>query len=152
MFILNVALSIVLTGTLLFLLFLVQKNLALSKLHAHVGEELHSIIDNVDRAGQKIADAGGRLTAGDAIEIGAPGDDLLEDAGLLATMLTAIVTKYGDMRIKMSDIDSLGENAFISVYIDTTAQELILSMEPNLVENNQLVFEKFLKSDDGTFH
>ena len=67
-------------------------------------------------------------------------------------MLTAIVTKYGDMRIKMSDIDSLGENAFISVYIDTTAQELILSMEPNLVENKQLVFEKFLKSDDGTFH
>ena len=57
MFILNVALSIVLTGTLLFLLFLVQKNLALSKLHAHVGEELHSIIDNVDRAGQKIAAA-----------------------------------------------------------------------------------------------
>tara|TARA_R110000751_G_scaffold13657_2_gene45683 strand:+ start:371 stop:826 length:456 start_codon:yes stop_codon:yes gene_type:complete len=151
MFILNVALSIVLTGTLLFLLFLVQKNLALSKLHAHVGEELHSIIDNVDRAGQKIAAAATGNLIGPG-EIDSPGDALLEDAGLLATMLTAIVTKYGDMRIKMSDIDSLGENAFISVYIDTTAQELILSMEPNLVENKQLVFEKFLKSDDGTFH
>jgi hypothetical protein len=150
MFIFNVALSVVLTGTLLFLLFLIQKNLALSKLHAKVGEELHSIIDNVSRANQKIAGA----IAGTAksLEVDSPGNELLEDAGLLATMLTAIVTKYGDMRIKMLDIDSLGENAFISVYIDTTEQELILSMEPNLVENNQLVFEKFLKSDDGTFH
>lgn len=151
MFILNIALSIVLTGTLLYLLFLVQKNLALSKLHAHVGEELHTIIDNVSQAGQKIAGAAA-LNPVAGLGVDSPGDELLEDAGLLATMLTAIVTKYGDMRIKMLDIDSLGENAFISVYIDTTAQELILSMEPNLVENNQLVFEKFLKSDDGTFH
>jgi hypothetical protein len=82
----------------------------------------------------------------------ATGDEMLDDPGMLATIITAIISKYGDVRVGMTDFAELGDDSYISVYIDTNTQELLLSLNPNLTDKEEMPFEPFLKPDDGVFH
>ncbi len=81
-----------------------------------------------------------------------PGDNLLDDPGMLATLVTAIVNKYGSIILGMSDFTTLGDEDFVSVYVDTRSQDLILSLKPDLTDQDTSPFVRFNNSDDGTFH
>jgi len=78
-------------------------------------------------------------------------DDMLNDPGMLGSIITAIVVKYGDMRIRMSDMMRLDEDQSISIYIDTASKEMILSTQHDLGDKTSFINFSNPK-DDETYH
>ena len=78
--------------------------------------------------------------------------DIESDPALLSSLLTAIVIKYGDMRLGLQDMTSLVDgDDYISVYVDTSTQEVVLSTEHNL-EDKVSYLNYTDPSDDETYH
>jgi hypothetical protein len=78
-------------------------------------------------------------------------EEMINDPGMLASIITAIVIKYGDMRIGMKDMMSLTEDHSISIYIDTGSKEMVLSTEHDL--GDRFSYVNFSNSDeDETYH
>ena len=78
-------------------------------------------------------------------------DDMLNDPGMLASIITAIIVKYGDMRIGMSDMMSLDEDQSISIYVDTASKEMVLSTQHDLGDKTSYInFSN--PGDDETYH
>ena len=79
---------------------------------------------------------------------------VLEDPGMLAALLTVAVAKYGNLRLGMTDFAQLSDDDFISVYIDTKQDELILSLDHELTlkDLSPSLVDFGKKSDDNTFH
>jgi hypothetical protein len=78
-------------------------------------------------------------------------DDMLNDPGMLASIITAIIVKYGDMRIGMSDMMELDEDQSISIYVDTASKEMVLSTQHDLGDKTSYInFSN--PSDDETYH
>ena len=83
---------------------------------------------------------------------GAPGDvDMLHDPAMLATILTAVVMKYGDMRLGMEDMTPIEEDEYVSVYIDTATKEMVLSTKHDL-EGDVSFYNFGDPGDDETYH
>jgi hypothetical protein len=78
-------------------------------------------------------------------------DDMLNDPGMLGSIITAIIVKYGDMRIGMSDMMSLDEDQSISIYIDTASKEMVLSTQHDLGDKTSFINFSNPK-DDETYH
>ena len=80
-------------------------------------------------------------------------DDMLpfnEDAPLMASVLTALVVKYGDLHLNMGDMKNVTDNDYVSVYVDTAKQELVLSSDPE--KATEAKFFNFTGGDDETYH
>ena len=78
-------------------------------------------------------------------------DDMLNDAGMLASIITSIIVKYGDMRIGMSDMMDLDEDQSISIYVDTASKEMVLSTQHDLGDKTSYInFSN--PGDDETYH
>ena len=78
-------------------------------------------------------------------------DDMLNDPGMLASIITAIIVKYGDMRIGMSDMMQLDEDQSISIYVDTASKEMVLSTQHDLGDKTSYINYSNPK-DDETYH
>jgi hypothetical protein len=78
-------------------------------------------------------------------------DDMLNDPGMLASIITAIIVKYGDMRIGMKDMMRLDEDQSISIYIDTASKEMVLSTQHDLGDKTSFINFSNPK-DDETYH
>ena len=81
-------------------------------------------------------------------------EDPLEDPGLLASILAVIVKKYGALKLGIEDFESTGSDDYVSVYVDTKTQDLILSLDHGLVEKEKdpMSMINFTVKDDNTFH
>ena len=78
-------------------------------------------------------------------------NDMLNDPGMLASIITAIVVKYGDMRIGMRDMMDLDEDQNISIYVDTASKEMVLSTQHDLGDKTSYInFSN--PGDDETYH
>ena len=77
--------------------------------------------------------------------------DMLADPAMLSTILTAIVVKYGEMRLGMKDVMLSDENEYVSVYIDTGTKEMVLSTKHDL-EGGVSYFTQAGADDDETYH
>ena len=76
-----------------------------------------------------------------------------QDAPLMASVLTALVVKYGDMALSLDDMRRVTQNDYISVYVDTGSQELILSNDHDMVGADDLPdLFNIHGGDDETFH
>ena len=74
-----------------------------------------------------------------------------DDAPMLASILTAIVVKQGgDLRLSLNDMMMVEGDDFVSVYVDTEAQEMIFSTDHTKHLDMSLV--NFSSSDDETYH
>jgi len=79
-------------------------------------------------------------------------NDVMNDLALLGSILTAIVVKYGDMRLGPKDMILTEESEYVSVYVDTETEEMVLSTEHDL-EGDTSYFILFINpSDDETYH
>jgi len=79
-------------------------------------------------------------------------NDIINDPALLVSILTAIVVKYGDMRLGPKDMILTEESEYVSVYVDTETEEMVLSTEHDL-EGDTSDFILFINpSDDETYH
>ena len=82
--------------------------------------------------------------------IGVSGD--LESPEMLSTILTVIIHKYGTAHISLNDFLKVPDEEYISVYVDTTSKDLILSMDHNIENKNPRNIVAFSNPDDNTFH
>lgn len=80
--------------------------------------------------------------------------DLMEDPALLATVVTVLIHKYGTTVLGLKDFEAVGDEAYVSVYVDTGTQDLILSLDQKLADDpdpmSLLQFGN--KKDDTTYH
>jgi len=74
----------------------------------------------------------------------------IDSPAMLSTLLTVLVKKYGAARLGMADFSSL-DDEYISVYIDTKTQEIILAISSDVGSEPPLGVFGSGNSDD-TFH
>jgi len=70
---------------------------------------------------------------------------------MLSTLVTTMVNKYGDIRLSMKDF-MIPDDEYVSVYVDTRTQEIILSLTHNYSESEDAYTMNFPDTDDNTFH
>ena len=83
--------------------------------------------------------------------VGDPDQDI-SSPQMLSTILTVLVHKYGSMSLALKDFMKVPEDEYISVYVNTTSKELILSMDHDMGIKSPTTMVNFTNSDDNTFH
>lgn len=80
--------------------------------------------------------------------------ETMDDPGMLATLVTVLVNKYGTIRLGISDFSAIEDDQFVSVYMDTNTQELLLSLNQDLERETAAMLDimNFSGKDDGTYH
>jgi len=78
----------------------------------------------------------------------------MDDPGMLATIITVLVNKFGTLRLGIKDFSAIQDHEYVSVYMDTNTNELLLSLKHNLEEETGVIMDamNFGAKDDGTFH
>ena len=116
-----------------------------------------SVEDQVARNEKLVAEAKSQVAAAmaavraDMSDYRTDPSDMMADPAMLSTILTAIVIKYGEMRLGMEDVMLSDENEYISVYVDTGTKEMVLSTQHNL--GDMVSYINFSDSaDDETYH
>ena len=110
-----------------------------------LGAELNAIVENVleDIKKQKKATSG--------ISPLSPNPDLL-DPGMLSTLVTVMVNKYGTVSLSLEDFGALSDDEYVSVYINTENKTIILSLNHDLSNEDPLSLVKFTNVKDNTYH
>jgi hypothetical protein len=128
------------------------------KINALLSATLHDLYTAAEsevRKNKKLIERAENLTndakSSMGLGLGHP-DNIMDDPGMLATLVTAIIHKYGDVKLGMRDFTSLGDDDFVSVYVDTISQDLILSLKKDLASEDVTSFTTFGSPDDGTYH
>jgi len=85
-------------------------------------------------------------------DVGDYGD--LSSPEMLATIVTVLVNKHGDVRLSTKDFSDVLAGEYVSVYVDTKTQELVLSLNHGLegapVDEEPAIFN--LAPKDDTYH
>ena len=76
----------------------------------------------------------------------------LQDPGMLSTLITVIINKYGNIRLGLEDFSSLEEEEYVSVYLDTRTNDLILSLNHTEGTSESFTLSSYTDPDDNTFH
>ena len=131
-----------------------QFNVALRNSAIALAEDMQEQMDRneklVAEAKSQVAAAMAALRA-DTSDYSADPNDIMADPAMLSTILTAIVVKYGEMRLGMEDVMLSDENEYVSVYVDTGTKEMVLSTKHDL-EGGVSYFTQAGADDDETYH
>ena len=131
-----------------------QFNVALRNSAIALAEDVQEQMDRneklVAEAKSQVAAAMAALRA-DTSGYGTDPNDIMADPAMLSTILTAIVIKYGEMRLGMEDVMLSDENEYVSVYVDTGTKEMVLSTKHNL-GGAVSYFTQAGADDDETYH
>lgn len=76
----------------------------------------------------------------------------LADPGMLSTLITVIVNKYGDIKLGQVDFEKVGDEEYVSVYVDVDAESLVLSTDHDLHRVDPFGMVNFGNPDDNTYH
>jgi hypothetical protein len=146
----NIILALLLTGCSLVAIFWTVRTRRSFHLNQKVAADLDAIIaDTLEavQASKKFASPG---LKGDAGPLTAEGFDM-QSPEMLATLVTVLVNRYGDIRLSMKDF-MISDEAYVSVYVDTTSQEIVLSMNSELSLEDSYSIVNYGNNDDNTFH
>jgi hypothetical protein len=152
-FVLNIVLaSILMIGIIatLYQMHLVKNH---KKINQIISREIEALYDHVQIELKKNTDLIKRAKSllGDAKQSGEW--DPLASPEMLASVITVIVAKFGNLRLGADDFAVPGETDYVSVYIDTTTNDLILSLDHGLAASEAHDAVHFgLSSDDDTYH
>jgi len=148
-------LSVILLLAIFVAIFWAVANHRRYKLNLLVAEDLDTIINStleVVRQNKKFAQENTQRISRPA---GAKGADLydINSPTMLSTLITCLVNKFGDTRLSLKDF-SIPDDEYVSVYVDTTTQEIILSLNHHYAGDVEESYPllKFPDPDDSTFH
>jgi len=129
------------------------------RLNLLISDELQKIIDKTSQtvAQSKEAMSQSHKIKSSSGDMSLSGDgempELMEQPELMATLITVLVNKMvgrgGAVRLSLRDF-LLSDEDFVSVYVDTETQEIILSINGDMEMENSFV--GFGDPDDNTFH
>jgi hypothetical protein len=120
------------------------------QLNIAISDELNKIIENTAetiKKGKESLRAERERLESEPMSLDSP--ELFDQPELMATIITVLVHKYGNVRLSMHDF-MIPDSEYVSVYVDTATQEIILSLDRNLDPATDLI--NFTKTDDTTFH
>jgi hypothetical protein len=88
--------------------------------------------------------------------LGAPGAEVdhplnLDSPAVVSTILNVLIGKFGDVRLSLRDF-MITDETYVSVYVDGQNQEIILSLNPNLSQEESYSMGSHVNPDDNTFH
>ena len=115
----------------------------LTKLAKRVGEDVRQNSILVNEAEKLVAETHHAQANSDDVPD-------FESPGFLATMITALIYKYGTARISLDDFTQANKD-YVSVYVDGSTKEVVLSLDHNL-GTESIDFANFADPDDQTFH
>jgi hypothetical protein len=75
----------------------------------------------------------------------------LGSPAVLSTLITVLVKKFGDIRLTLNDFVIPNEQ-YVSVYVDTSTNDLILSINHSLEGDDPYPTFTLRDVDDNTFH
>lgn len=76
----------------------------------------------------------------------------LNDPAVLATLITVLVKKYGNLRVGLEDFANVKEEEYVSIYVDTSTNDIILSIKNDLGAEDSVTMARFIDTDDKTYH
>ena len=123
--------------------------LGIEELHARTQAEIKKNTGLI--ADAKSLFGGQKISEVSVEDLGIP--DSFDDPGMLATVITTIVAKNGNMRLSLSDFNQVKDGAYVSVYIDTATQDLILSLKHDLASLDSYLLSAHRGAEtDDTYH
>jgi hypothetical protein len=136
--------------------FIAYQNYKVWKYNKAIAKELDLLVQNTLETVQKnkkIATKKSRdISLDDLYSMRDPQMDDITSPEMLTSILTVIVHKYKNIRLHLKDF-MIPEEEYISVYVDTNSQELILSKNHDMSDPaDPYSMVNFAKSDDNTFH
>ncbi len=84
----------------------------------------------------------------------APTDDPMNDPDMLSSVISVIVKKFGTLKLGLTDFEAVTDHDYVSVYVDTMTQDLILSLKHDLHTDadDSMAMVNYGNPDDSTFH
>ena len=128
------------------------------RLNLLISHELQKIIDKTSQTvaqSKEVVEKSHQIKATPEMSLTGDGEmpELMEQPELMATLITVLVNKMagrgGTVRLSLQDF-MLADEDYVSVYVDTDSQEIILSMDGGLAMENSFI--GFGNPDDNTFH
>jgi len=150
---LNIMLSMLMLISTLLALFMAWKNHQRFKLNTVVADELdailHSALRTIEKKNKAIGSGAHQIRKN--YTEGAPED--INTPEMLSTLLTVLIHKYGMAKLSLEDFKGVPRDDFVSIYIDTQTNELVLSLNQNLQEADASgTLVGFTPACDDTFH
>jgi len=71
---------------------------------------------------------------------------------ILTTIITVMISKYGDMRLQEQDFKNVDVGEYVSVYVDKKTEEIILSLDRSMTSDSPHLMSSYSDIDDNTFH
>ena len=117
------------------------------KKNLYVSDELDGLIHRTLETIEKQKSSMGGRAAG----VGADHPLNLDSPAVVATILNVLISKFGDVRLSLRDF-MITDETYVSVYVDGQNQEIILSLNPNLSQEELYSMGSHINPDDNTFH
>ena len=150
---LNILLTIFLSVSVILTFFMAWKNHKRFKENELVADELDAILQGALETLKATKGKGASNLRG-SIKKNSPeeGAEDLNSPEMLSTLLTVVIHKYGQARLSVDDFKNVAVDEFVSIYVDTTTNELILSLNHQLQDGGPTVIPGFKSGNDDTFH
>ena len=157
---LNFVLAGLLVGSIIGAVYIGVLNYRRFKLNTQMAQDLDVVLRTTMDVVKRNKEGGANLSLTNAemltVEelyknVGDPDQDI-SSPQMLSTILTVLVHKYGSMSLALKDFMKVPEDEYISVYVNTTSKELILSMDHDMGTKSPTTMVNFTNSDDNTFH
>lgn len=122
------------------------------KKNLYVSDELdiliHRTLETIEKQ-KAMTDVGS--TSGPNVLNGTDHPLNLDSPAVVATILNVLVSKFGDVRLSLQDF-VIADESYVSIYVDGQSQEIILSMNPNLSQEELYSMGSYVDPNDNTFH
>lgn len=147
MLMLNIILSTVLALSVIWTMWRAHQMKKQQSFFHNIGKELDSMLATLNKNHSLKKDYSKSTESTESNE-----GPMIGDPSMLSTLITVIVNKYGTLRVGIDDFTNIPENEYVSIYVDTTKQDILLSMDHSMAKSDPLKMVNYTDSDDGTYH
>lgn len=146
----NITLAFFMVGAILVSSIVAIKSRRSFKTNQKVAGDLETIISNTIDLVKKTHRTQSKQIRGGTKTISSPDEVSLESPEMLSTLITVLIHRFGDVRLSMQDF-MIDDKEYVSVYVDTGSQEIILSMNHDMAPSSDYTVVNYGNPDD-TFH
>jgi len=123
------------------------------KINQIISREVEELYDAVQEQLKKNTSLLEKAKATMRVTSSGTADDHLASPEMLASVITVIIGKCGNMRLGMEDFLAVKDTDYVSVYVDTLTNDLILSLDHGLGRDTETSAMSFGSlPDDDTYH
>ncbi len=123
----------------IYALSVVRRNLQQQKLNSMITNELNVLLNAATNSIGAENSFGGL-------------DNDINSPEILTTIITVMISKYGDIRLQEQDFKNVATDEYVSVYVDRKTEEIILSLDHSMATDSPHLIFNYSDIDDNTYH